>query len=431
MLALLTVALLLVLLLIRVPVGFAIGLAGIAGLFVYGGLPAVLGVMETAPQTYATAYSLSSIPLFVLMAQLVLRSGVAGDLFDAARTWVGRAPAGLGVATTLSGAVFAAISGSSTAAAATLASTAVPEMTRRGYDRRLAGGLVAVVGTLAAMVPPSIILVFYAVLAEESVGQVLIAGFVPGALVVVALVITTLVLVRRRPELAPPGEASSLRTKVATLTTVGPVAVLFALVTGSIYLGVATPTEAAALGVAGALVIGLARRDGLDRARIRASLLDTLGSTAMILLIIASAHVFGYVLTLSRVTTTVVDAVAAIPAAPVVIFLGIAVFYLVLGAFMDQMAILALTVPVVLPVVEQLGYDPVWFGVMVVLLAEIGLVSPPLGLNVFIVARATGMPTEQVFRGVLPFVGAMLALVLLFTFVPEIVLWLPQTMGSG
>lgn len=430
MLAVLVVVLLLVLLMIRVPVGFAIGLSGIAGLLLYGGLPAVLGVMETAPQTYATAYSLSPIPLFILMAQFVLRSGVAGELFDAARTWVGRAPAGLGVATTLSGAVFAAISGSSTAAAATLASTAVPEMTRRGYDTRLATGLVAVVGTLAAMVPPSIILVFYAVLAEESVGQVLIAGFVPGVCVVAALVVTTLLIVRRRPELAPPGEASPIRTKVRTLTTVGPVAVLFLLVTGSIYLSVATPTEAAALGAAGALAIGLARRDGLDRGRIRAALLDTLGSTAMILLIIASAHVFGYVLTLARVTAAVVDTVSSVPAPPVIIFLGIAVFYLVLGAFMDQMAILALTVPIVLPVAEQLGYDPVWFGVMVVLLAEIGLVSPPLGLNVFIVARATGTPTEQVFRGVLPFVVAILALVLLFTFVPQIVLWLPQTMGG-
>ncbi|MHA6616411.1 TRAP transporter large permease [Pseudonocardia sp. DLS-67] len=429
MLALTVVVLLLVLLLIRVPVGFAIGVAGIAGLLLYGGLPAVLGIMETAPHTAASAYSLSPIPLFILMAQFVLHSGVAGSLFDSARTWVGRTPAGLGVATTLSGAVFAAISGSSTAAAATLASTAVPEMTRRGYDARLANGLVAVVGTLAAMVPPSIILVFYAVLAEESVGKVLIAGFVPGLFVVVALIVTTLLLVRRRPELAPRGERYAVATKVRALTAVGPVVILFALVTGSIYLSMATPTEAAALGAAGALAIGLARRS-LDLARIRAALLETLCSTAMILLIIVSAHVFGYVLTLSRVTGSVVDAVSAIPAPPVVVFLGIAVVYLVLGAFMDQMAILALTVPIVLPVVEELGYDPVWFGVMVVLLAEIGLVTPPLGLNVFIVARSTGLPSEQVFRGVVPFLVALLALVLVFTFAPGLVLWLPESMGS-
>ena len=429
MLAVLVVVLLLVLLLIRIPVGFAIGIAGSVGLLFYGGLPELLGVLETTPHTAVTAYSLSPIPLFVLMAQFVLRSGVAGSMFDSARIWVGRTPAGLGVATTLSGAVFAAISGSSTAAAATLASTAVPEMTRRGYDARLATGLVAVVGTLAAMVPPSIVLVFYAVLAEESVGQVLIAGFVPGALVVVALIVTTLLVVRRRPELAPRGERHPMAGKIRALGVVGPVLILFGLVTVTIYLGLATPTEAAALGAAGALAIGRVQRT-LTLARIRAALLETLCTTAMILLIIASAHVFGHVLTLSRVTETVVDAVAAVPAAPTVIFLGIALVYLVLGAFMDQMAILALTVPIVLPVIEQLGYDPVWFGVMVVLLAEIGLVTPPLGLNVFIVARSTGLRSEEVFRGVVPFVLALLVLVLVFTFAPGLVLWLPGTMGS-
>lgn len=428
MLALTAVVLLLVLLLIRVPVGFAIGIAGGAGLLLYGGLPALEGYLETTPHTTASAYSLSPIPLFILMAQFVLRSGMAGSLFDSARTWVGRTPAGLGVATTLSGAVFAAISGSSTAAAATLASTSVPEMTRRGYDARLANGLVAVVGTLAAMIPPSIILVFYAVVAEESVGQVLIAGFVPGALVVVALVVTTLLIVWRRPELAPRGDRSTIATKVRTLTAVGPVVVLFLLVTVSIYLGVASPTEAAALGAAGAFVLGVTW-GRLDRAGILTAARETLSSTAMILLIIVSAHVFGYVLTLSRVTDAVVDTIAAIPAPAVVIFLGIAVIYLVLGAFMDQMAILALTVPIVLPVVEELGYDPVWFGVMVVLLAEIGLVSPPLGLNVFIVSRSTGLRTEEVFRGVVPFVVALLVLVLVFTFVPDLVLWLPETMS--
>jgi C4-dicarboxylate transporter, DctM subunit len=427
MLAVTAIVLLLVLLLIRVPVGFAIGIAAGAGLLLHGGVPALVGFFETTPYTTASTYSLSPIPLFILMAQFVLHSGIASSLFDSARTWVGRTPAGLGVATTLSGAVFAAISGSSTAAAVTLASTAVPEMTRRGYDARLANGLVAVTGTLAAMVPPSIILVFYAVVAEESVGQVLIAGFVPGAVVVVALLLTTWLLLWRRPDLAPRGERYRLGAKVRTLTAIGPVVILFVLVTGSIYFGVASPTEAAALGAVGALVVGMAWGD-LDLAGIRAALRETLGATAMILLIILSAHLFGYVLALSRVTGGVVDAIAAIPAPPVVIFLAIAVVYLVLGAFMDQLAILALTVPIVLPVVEELGYDPIWFGVMVVLLAEIGLVTPPLGLNVFIVARSTGARAEDVFRGVWPFVVALLLVVLVFTFIPDLVLWLPESM---
>lgn len=423
------IALLLVLLLARVPVGFAIGITGLVGLLAYGGMPTLLGFLESAPHSSIATYSLAPIPLFILMAQFVLVSGVAGELFDAARVWVGRLPAGLGVATTLSGAGFAAVSGSSTAAAATLAATSIPEMEERGYDGRLANGLVAVVGTLAAMVPPSIILVFYAILAEESVGQVLLAGFLPGALITLAIIATTLVLVRRNPDLAPRGERHPVATKIRTLTSVGPVLVLFLLVVGGIYVGLATPTEAAALGALGALGLCAYRRR-LSRATLRTALLRTLESSAMILLIITGAYLLGYFLTLTRVTENLVDAIGALAAPPMLVFLLIALVYLVLGAFMDQIAILALTVPVVLPVVEELGYDPIWFGVMVVLLAEIGLVTPPLGLNVFIVARATGRPAEQIFRAVVPYIVAMLALVVLFTVFPQIVLWVPESMSA-
>ncbi|SFN72352.1 TRAP transporter, DctM subunit [Pseudonocardia ammonioxydans] len=422
--------LLLVLLLLRVPVGFAIGLSGLVGLISYGGLPVLAGFLETVPHSAIASHSLAPIPLFILMAQFVLLSGVASELFDAARVWVGRLPAGLGVGTTVSGAAFAAVSGSSTAAAATLAATSIPEMEDRGYDGRLANGLVAVVGTLAAMVPPSIILVFYAILAEASVGKVLLAGFLPGLLVTLAIIATTLLLVRRNPDLAPRGEAHPIAVKVRTLTAVGPVLLLFALVVGGIYFGLATPTEAAALGALGAFGLCAARRR-LTLAGIRAALGATLASSAMILLIIMAAFLLGYFLTLTRVTQGLVDTIGGLAAPPTVVFLLIAVVYLVLGAFMDQIAILALTVPIVLPVVEELGFDPIWFGVMVVLLAEIGLVTPPLGLNVFIVARATGRPPEQIFRAVVPYIAAMLLLVLLFTAFPQIVLWIPETMGGS
>ncbi|TCP43428.1 tripartite ATP-independent transporter DctM subunit [Tamaricihabitans halophyticus] len=429
MLLVFVILLLFILLLIRMPVGFAIGLAGLAGLLLHGGMPAVLGFLETTPHSAVATYTLSPIPLFILMAQLVLQSGVATELFDAARVWVGRIPAGLGVATTTSGAAFSAVSGSSTAAAATLAATSIPEMEKRGYEPRLASGLVAVVGTLASMVPPSIILVFYAILAEESVSQVLIAGFLPGILVTIAIIITTLLVVRRKPDTAPRGESHPMRAKIRTIPAIGPVALLFVLVIGTIYFGLATPTEAAALGALGALLIGLARRR-LTVAGIRAALLNTLKSSAMILLIILAAYLFGYFLTLTEVTSRLVESISSLAAPPTVIFLLIVVIYLVLGAFMDQIAILALTVPVVLPVVEELGYDPIWFGVMIVLIAEIGLVTPPLGLNVFIVARATGRRAEEVFRGVVPYVGALLVLVLVFLAFPQLVLWLPEMMVS-
>ena len=421
--------LLFVLLLARVPVGVAIGVSAVVGLLAHGGPSAAVGFLETTPYAAVSTYTLAAIPLFILMAQLVLKSGVTTELFAAARVWVGRVPAGLGVATTTTGATFAAVSGSSTAAAAALASTTIPEMEREHYDGRLANGLVAVVGTLAAMVPPSIILVFYAILAEVSVGQMLVAGLVPGLLVTVTIIITTLVLVHRKPALAPAGRRYTLAEKLRTVPVLGPVALLFLLVVGSIYLGLTTPTESAGLGVAGALVIGLARRR-LDLARIRDALVETLTSTAMILLIIASAYLFGYFMTLTRITGTLVDAIAGVAAPPLAIFALIALVYLVLGAFLDQLAILALTVPVVLPVVEQLGYDPIWFGVMVILLAEIGLVTPPLGMNVFIVSKATGRPAEEIFVGVLPYVAALLVLVAVLAALPGVVLWLPETMGG-
>lgn len=429
MLVALVIALLLVLLLAHVPVAFAIGIAAAVGLLAHGGPEMLLGIFESTPYS-AVSYSLSAIPLFILMAQLILHSGVTQDLFNAARVLVGRTPGGLGVATALAGALFSAICGSSTASAATLASTTVPEMTKHGYDPRLANGLVAVVGTLAAMIPPSIVLVFYAVLAEESVGQVLVAGFVPGALVTAAIIATTLLLIWRRPRLAPTAHAHTWRDKLRGLTAAGPIALLFLLVTGTIYVGVTTPTEAAALGVVGALAIGAARRR-LPPSALRGAVAETITSSVMILMIITSAYLFGYFLTATQVTQRLVDAISAVPAPALAIFALIALIYLVLGFFMDQMAILALTVPVALPLIEELGFDPIWFGVVIVLLAEIGMVTPPLGLNVFVVSRASGRPTGEIFLGVLPFVVAMLLLVVVLTLWPGIVLWAPSTMAGG
>lgn len=421
------IVLLFALLLIRVPVGFAIGIAGAAGLWAYGGTPFLTGMLEAASHAPVANYTLSAIPLFVLMAQFVLKSGITDDLFDAARAWVGSMPGGLGIAAAGAGALFAAISGSSTAAAATLATTTTEEMKKAGYDMRMASGMVAVVGTLAAMIPPSIILVFYAVLAEQSVGKILVAGFIPGACVTVALIATQMLLIWRNPSRAPRGERHSWASKRRTLVAAAPVLALFALVTGTVYFGLATPTEAAALGGLGGLVFMVVRRRATP-ARLRAAALETVNSTVMILMIIFGAFVFGYFLTATRVTPALVDAVAGLPVPPMAVFALIALMYLVLGFFLDQMAILALTVPVVLPVIETLGFDPIWFGVMVVLLAEIGLVTPPLGLNVFVVARAARQPVEQVFRGAAPFAVAVLVLVVVFAAFPDLVLWLPNTM---
>ncbi|MFD2398708.1 TRAP transporter large permease [Prauserella oleivorans] len=392
------IAVMLLLLLIRIPVGFAIAIAGTLGLYIHGGLSVVLGVLQSAPLAAVSSYSLSPIPLFILMAQFVVASGVMDDLFHASRVWIGRVRGGTGIAATGAGAMFAAVSGSSTAAAATLAHTSSTKMIESGYSPRISTGLVAVVGTLAAMVPPSIILVFYAILAEQSVGKVLVAGFVPGALVTGALIITLMILVKVNPASAPAGQRYAWADKLRSLRTAGPVLALFALVTGTVYFGVATPTEAAALGAVGGFALMAARRR-VTWSAIKHAIVETINSSVMILMIILGAHILGYFITSTRVTPAVVEWVGSLDVAPIVVIVFLALCYVVLGFFLDQIAILALTVPIVLPLVLELGYDPIWFGVLIVLLAEIGLVTPPLGLNVFVVARTARHPVTEVFWG--------------------------------
>ncbi|WP_432789335.1 TRAP transporter large permease [Brevibacterium sp. K11IcPPYGO002] len=429
MLVLTITALLLALILLRIPIAFAILISGIVGLFALGGPADVIGVLMTIPQSAVSNNSLAAIPLFILMAQFVLHSGALSSLFDSAKVLVGRMRGGTAHAAVGAGAIFAAVSGSSTAAAATLAHTSTGELIRQGYDKRLSAGVVAAAGTLAAMIPPSVLLIFYAITAEAGVGPTLIAGIIPGLLVAAALVITITILITLRTSSAPRGEASTGHEKFRSLAGLLPIAALFILVVGLVFLGVTTATEAAAVGCLGALGLMLGKKK-LTWANLTKSFAEALSSSIMILTIIMAAHVFGHFITESQVTPHLVDSLSALPIAPIVIVAIIAVGYLILGFFMDQMAIIALTVPVTLPVVTELGFDPIWFGIVVILLAEIGLITPPLGLNVFVVAQAARMPVEDVFRGSIPFVFAILAVgVLLFAF-PQIVLTLPEMMGS-
>lgn len=428
MLVLTVTVLLLILILLRVPIAFAILMSGIVGLLILGGPSDVIGVLMTIPQSAVGNNSLAAIPLFILMAQFVLHSGALSSLFDSAKVLVGRMRGGTAHAAVGAGAIFAAVSGSSTAAAATLAHTSTGELIRQGYDKKLSAGVVAAAGTLAAMIPPSVLLIFYAITAEAGVGPTLIAGIIPGILVALALIVTITALITFNTSSAPRGEASSGREKLRSLTGLLPVAGLFVLVVGLVFLGVTTATEAAAVGCLGALGLMFAKKK-FTWATLTKSFTEALSSSIMILTIIMAAHVFGHFITESQVTPRLVDTLSALPVAPIVIVAIIAFGYLILGFFMDQMAIIALTVPVTLPVVTALGFDPIWFGIVVILLAEIGLITPPLGLNVFVVAQAAKMPVEDVFRGSLPFVFAILAVgVLLFAF-PQIVLILPEMMG--
>ncbi|HIY85903.1 MAG TPA: TRAP transporter large permease [Candidatus Yaniella excrementavium] len=424
----LVISLLLVaLILLRVPVAFAILSAGILGLLLKIGLGPTLGVLQTIPQSAVASNSLAAIPLFILMAQFVLHSGALNSLFDSARVLIGRTRGGTAYAAVGAGAVFAAVSGSSTAAAATLAHTSTDKMVEQGYDRKLSAGVVASAGTLAAMIPPSILLIFYAITAETPVGDTLIAGLVPGLMVAAALAICVGITIRVRSGAAPKGEPSTWSEKLQSLKGLTPILLLFVVVVGLVFLGVTTATEAAAVGALGGLILMIASRK-FTWANFKVALSESVSSSIMILTIVMAAHVFGHFIVETGVTPIIAQNISDLPWAPWAIVALIALGYLILGFFMDQMAIISLTVPVTLPIVELLGFDPIWFGIVVIILAEIGLITPPLGLNVFVVSRAARMPLEAVFAGSIPFVFAILAVAILLFIFPEIVLFLPSLM---
>lgn len=412
---------------IGMPVGFALLLAGSLGLIWIGGLPMLLGILKTAPASAVASYELITVPMFILMAELIVLSGIAASIFTAARTWVGRLPGGLAIATAIAGAGFGALSGSSTASAATLSATSVPVMLRNGYDPRLATGVVAICGTLAMLIPPSIALVLYGIIAEVDIGALLIGGILPGLLVFATIVLTLLLLIAMDPEKAPRGEGFTLAEKLSVTRIAAPVLGLFTVVTGLIYLGIATPTEASALGAFGAFVL-VCLSGSFRWSTLLAALKRAAAVTCMILMIILGAKVFAYFLALTRMTNDLITMIGALDVSVWVIVALILSVYLILGFFMDQIAILVLTVPVALPLMKSLGFDPVWFGVVVVVIAEVGLVTPPLGLNVFVVSKYTGRPLGEIFYGVAPHVCAHLVVIALLVAFPQIVLWLPSTM---
>ena len=416
-----------IMLVFGLPVALAMGVSGALGLYLFGGWPVLQGILQTAPLSTANDYEIITIPMFMLMAEFVILSGVANDLFRAATIWVGRLRGGVAMATALAGAGFGAISGSSTAAAATLASTSIPAMLKEGYEPKLACGVVAISGTLAMLIPPSVALILYGIIADIPIGALLIGGVIPGLIVTATIIATIAFLVWRDPSVAPLGRSYSLREKFGALKRVGLVLLLFLAVTGTIYSGIATPTEASGIGAFCAMLIAAWERRLTLPAAMRA-LRSAVQTTCMVLFIILGAHIFGYFFTLTRMTNDITLWVGGLETSRWAILAVILLGYLVLGFFMDQIAILILTVPVILPLILQLGFDPVWFGVLVVVTAEVGMVTPPLGMNVFVVARYTRRPLGELFRGVAPHVWAHLVIIALLAAFPAITLWLPSTM---
>jgi tripartite ATP-independent transporter DctM subunit len=409
------------------PVAFAMAIAGIAGLYLEGGAPMVLGILSTTPISAVSAYELITIPMFLLMAEMVLASGVADDLYRTAAAWFGRIPGGLAISTTLAGAIFGSICGSSTGSAATLSATSLPAMVRHGYDPRMAAGVVAISGTLAILLPSSIALVLYGHLAEVNMGKLLVSGIIPAVLITATIVTTIRFLVWLDPTKAPPVKSTPWKQRLAMVKGIIPIGLLFGFISSAIYTGITTPTEASAIGAFGAFVMALLRGQLTLRVLLGAMRRAAM-SSCMISMILLGASVFSYAFTLTHVTHDLVQAIAGLPVSRWIVIALILACYIVLGSFMDQVAILVLTIPIVLPIIKSLGFDPIWFGVIKVVTAEVGLITPPIGLNCYIVARYANRPVEEIFQGTFPhFVAHLIAIAILVAF-PGITLWLQSRM---
>ena len=424
---------LVVLVLAGVRVAFAAAFAGFVGLCAIfigkrGWADGVMIAVEIAgaiPHSKSTTYALSLIPVFILIGFFAHYAGLTRHVFDAAKKWVGWLPGGLGVATVFATAGFAAVSGASAATAAIFARVAIPEMLAARYDKRFAAGVVAAGGTLASLIPPSAILVIYAIITEQSVGHLLLAGFLPGA--VSALVYAALVvfLACRDKGLGPPAGGFSWRERFLSLPPTAPVFAVIFIILYAVYFGWATPTEAGALGAV--VVAAMAARSGMRRAEVRDALMETAKLTAMIFAMIWGVLIYVRLLGFADLPGVFAQFVAGLEQPRIVTLLMILAAYAVLGMFMDAIGMMVLTLPVVFPAVVALGYDPIWFGIIVVKMAELCLITPPIGLNCFVVAGARpDIPVHDVFRGVTPFFVADFVTIAILIAFPEITLWLPS-----
>src|ERR1700722_9671974 len=414
--------------LMRVPVGMAMGLVGVTGYgYLTGSTPALKMVGQTSMRI-VTDYTFGVIPMFLLMGAIVSRSGMSRELFQAANRFVGHWRGGLGIATIAACAGFAAISGSSVATAATFSTVAYPEMRRFGYPKSFATGVIAAGGTLGAMFPPSIVLAVYGLITQQDIGKLFVAGILPGLLAVSMYMLTIAIIGRVRPGWLPTAPASSWMERLKALREVWAPVLLFLFVIGGLYGGLFTPTEAGGMGAGGALIISVAR-GRLSRSDLLQSLLQATRTAAAVFTVLIGAILFGYFLTITQTPQKVTEFVTDLGLGPHGALILIMLMYLVLGCLMDAMAMIILTVPIIFPVIQALGFDPVWFGVIIVMTVELGLIHPPVGMNVFVIKTVVkDVSFSTIFVGVLPFVVTdILRLAILIAF-PAIALYLPSRM---
>ena len=417
------------LLAIGLPIGFAMGTAGTTGCILLVGFEPAMSLMGNKFYETPLNYVFSVLPLFILMGAFAAKAGISQAIYRACYTWFGYQRGGLALATIGSCGLFAAISGSSLATAATMTSIALPEMKRYGYDDKLSTGSIAAGGTVGILIPPSVLMVIYGLLTETSIGQLFVAGILPGILLVLIYMITVAIVTAIWPHMGPRGEKTTFKEKILAFKDVGPTMLLFILVIGGIYSGTFSPEEAAGIGASGALAIGVASRT-LNFKAIFECLMESVKTTSMVFTILFGALLFNDFLVLSDLTRSLSTWIEGLPFPPVVVIIVILCIYLVLGCALDTLAMVLLTVPIFFPVILNLGYDRVWFGIIVVLVVELGLITPPIGMNVFVISgMAKDVPLIDIFKGVTPFVFAQVLIIAIVLAWPNIALILPHSMN--
>ena len=412
--------------LLGMPVGFAMAFVGFAGYCYLVAPGAGLSLLARDVFSNFSAYSLTVIPMFVFMGSIAYAAGMSRRLYDAGYTLFGQMRGGLAMATIAACAGFAAMCGSTNATAAAMGRVSLPEMKRYNYDDSLATGCVAAAGSLGILIPPSTIFIIYGIMTEQSIGKLFIAGVLPGILLASLFIAVVVILCRRNPSLAPAGAPTSWKKKIAGLVGVIEMLILFALVVGGLFMGWFSPTQAGAAGAFGALLIGLSRRQ-LNWQGFLFAIKDALRISCMVMVIVTGAIIFGHFMAVAKIPMVLSEWVGGLPLPPAAIMAIIVILYLLGGCFMDALALITLTVPIIYPVVLTLGFDPIWFGVIIVLVTEMGVITPPVGVNVYVIKGiAEDVPLETIFRGIFPFLIALVVAVAILIAFPQIATFLPS-----
>jgi len=418
-------AVVLFLFLTGIELGFAMAIVGFVGFAAIRSMSAALNLLAKDIFDVFSSYGFTVIPLFVLMGQIAFNAGIAKRLYDAAYRFVGHIPGGLAMATVVGATIFKAICGSSPATAATFASVAVPEMDRYGYDRRLSTGIVATVGTLGILIPPSVTLIVFGIITEQSIGRLFLAGIIPGLIVAFFFVVIILGWCRLEPSLGPAGERSTWKERLAALPEILWILIIFLLVIGGLMKGFFTPTEAGSVGSVAVLAYAVLKGD-MGFSGFVKSVTESLRTACMVLMLIAGSTILGHFLAVTRIPMHAADWIVGLPLHPHVIMVLIGFIYLIGGSFIDDLAFMVLATPIFYPVIVKLGYDPIWFGMIIAITVMIGVVIPPVAINVFVVKAITKAPFTVIYRGVLPFLlSLVVSAALLFAF-PQIALFLPN-----